>query len=160
MSFTIRPASAADVRAILSLITELAIYEREPDAVVATEEDLLREGFGEGERSFRALVAEVDGVIAGFALYFFSFSTWRGRRCLYLEDLFVRPSRRGTGIGLGLMRELAREATRLGCARFTWQVLDWNEPAIAFYEKLGASVQREWLTVRIEGEALERLASV
>ncbi|MBX3211319.1 MAG: GNAT family N-acetyltransferase, partial [Labilithrix sp.] len=134
-----------------------ATYEREPDAVVATEADLLRDGFGPSP-AFEVLLAERDGTTIGFAFYFFTYSTWRGRRCLYLEDLFVQPAHRGSGAGVALMRELARVAIDRGCARFVWQVLDWNEPAIAFYEKLGASVQREWLTVRMEGEALARLA--
>lgn len=156
-SISIRPALPSDAAAILSLIRELATYEREPDAVVATEADLLRDGFGPSP-AFEVLLAERDGTTIGFAFYFFTYSTWRGRRCLYLEDLFVQPAHRGSGAGVALMRELARVAIDRGCARFVWQVLDWNEPAIAFYEKLGASVQREWLTVRMEGEALARLA--
>lgn len=157
MTISIRPALPSDAAALLSLIRELATYEREPDAVVATEADLLRDGFGPSP-AFEVLLAERDGTTIGFAFYFFTYSTWRGRRCLYLEDLFVQPAHRGSGAGVALMRELARVAIDRGCARFVWQVLDWNEPAIAFYEKLGASVQREWLTVRMEGEALARLA--
>ncbi|MBX3196793.1 MAG: GNAT family N-acetyltransferase [Labilithrix sp.] len=155
---SIRPALPSDAATILALIRELATYEREPDAVVATEADLLRDGFGPTP-AFEVLLAERDGATIGFAFYFFTYSTWRGRRCLYLEDLFVQPAHRGCGAGVALMRKLARLAIDRGCARFSWQVLDWNEPAIAFYEKLGASVQREWLTVRMEGEALARLAS-
>ena len=157
MTISIRPALPSDAATILALIRELATYEREPDAVVATEADLLRDGFGPSP-AFEVLLAERDGTTIGFAFYFFTYSTWRGRRCLYLEDLFVQPAHRGSGAGVALMRELARVAIDRGCARFVWQVLDWNEPAIAFYEKLGASVQREWLTVRMEGEALARLA--
>lgn len=158
MSVTIRRATPADAPTILALIRELAAYEREPDAVVATEADLIRDGFGPSP-SFHVLLAELRGETIGFALWFFTFSTWRGRRCLYLEDLFVRPEHRGRGAGLALMRALARVAIDEGCARFCWQVLDWNEPAIAFYEKLGAKVQREWLSVRLEGEPLAALAS-
>ncbi len=158
MSVTIRRANVTDVPTILALIRELAAYEREPDAVVATEADLLRDGFGPSP-AFHVLLAELGGETVGFALWFFTFSTWRGRRCLYLEDLFVRPEHRGRGVGLALMRELARVAVDEGCARFCWQVLDWNEPAIAFYEKLGARFHREWLSVRIEGRALVDLAS-
>lgn len=154
----IRPARASDVPVIVALVRELAEYEREPDAVVASEEDLLRDGFGPSP-AFRVELAELDGEIVGFALWFFSYSTWLGRRCLYLEDLFVRPAARGRGAGLALMRRLARIAVDEGCRRFVWQVLDWNEPSIAFYEKLGARVAREWLTVRLEGDALVRLAS-
>lgn len=153
----IRPAVPTDAGVILSLIRDLATYEREPDAVVATEADLLRDGFGPSP-AFQVLLAERDGEAIGFAFYFFTYSTWRGRQCLYLEDIFVRPADRGCGAGLALMRALAQKALERGCARFVWQVLDWNEPAIAFYEKLGASIQREWLTVRMEGEALARLA--
>jgi GNAT superfamily N-acetyltransferase len=158
MNLSIRRPTTDDVSIILSLIRDLATYEREPDAVVATEADLLRDGFGESP-SFQVLLAELDGEPIGFAFYFFTYSTWRGRRCLYLEDIFVRPEHRGRGAGLALMRALARKAIARNCARFVWQVLDWNEPAIRFYEKIGAQLQREWLTIRLEGEALERLAA-
>lgn len=154
----IRKASREDAPTILALVRELAAYEREPGAVVATEADFLRDGFGEAP-AFRVLVAEEDARVVGFAFYFFSYSTWVGRRCLYLEDLFVQPAHRGRGAGIALMRELAREALAQDCRRFVWQVLDWNEPAIAFYERLGAKVMREWLSVRLEGEALASLAA-
>ena len=155
---TLRPGTPADVPLLLALIRELAAYERAPEAAVASEADLLRDGFG-AVPLFRTLIAELDGAPVGFALFFLAYSTWRGRPTLYLEDLFVRPLARGNGAGRGLMLALAREAVRLGCARFVWQVLDWNTPSIRFYESLGAEVQREWLTCRLEGEALERLAS-
>jgi GNAT superfamily N-acetyltransferase len=158
MSLTIRAATPNDTTTILALIRDLATYEREPDAVVATEEDLLRDGFGPSP-AFHVLLAELDGKPIGFAFYFFTYSTWRGRQCLYLEDIFVQPEHRKRGAGLALMRALAREALDKRCARFVWQVLDWNEPAIEFYEKLGARIQREWLTIRLDGEALERLAA-
>jgi GNAT superfamily N-acetyltransferase len=154
---TIRPAIAADVTTILDLVRELATYEREPDAVVATESDLLRDGFGPSPR-FHVLLAEWGGEVVGFAFYMFTYSTWRGRPVLYLEDLFVRPEFRKKGIGIALMRRLARVAVDERCARFVWEVLDWNEPSIQFYESLGAEMAREWLNVRLEGEALERLA--
>jgi GNAT superfamily N-acetyltransferase len=153
----IRKATPADIPQVLALVKELAAYEREPDAVVATEADFLRDGFGETP-AFRVLVAEDDATIVGFAFYFYSYSTWVGRRCLYLEDLFVQPAHRGKGAGIALMKALAREAVANECRRFVWQVLDWNEPAITFYERLGAKVLREWLTVRLEGDALARLA--
>ncbi len=154
----IRKATPTDVPDVLALVKELAAYEREPDAVVATEADFLRDGFGEAP-AFHVLVAEdAAGAVIGFALYFFSYSTWVGRRCLYLEDLFVQPEHRGKGAGVALMKALAKEAVAKECRRFVWQVLDWNAPAIAFYERLGASVRREWLSVRLEGEALAALA--
>jgi GNAT superfamily N-acetyltransferase len=153
----IRKARREDVPAVLALVKQLAAYEREPDAVVATEEDFLRDGFGD-HPAFHVLIAESDARPIGFAFYFFSYSTWVGRRCLYLEDVFVEPAHRGKGAGLSLMRALAREAIANECRRFVWQVLDWNEPAITFYERLGAKVMKEWLSVRVEGEALARLA--
>ena len=157
----IRKATREDVPAILGLVKELATYEKEPDAVVATEADFLRDGFGE-RPAFEVLVAEeAEGgarEIVGFAFYFFSYSTWVGRKCLYLEDLFVKPDHRGRGTGVALMQALARVAVESDCRRFVWAVLDWNEPAIGFYERLGAKVMREWLTVRLEGEALTRLS--
>lgn len=154
----IRKATPSDVPGVLALVKELAAYEREPDAVVATEADFLRDGFGEAP-AFHVLVAEdAQGEVIGFAFYFFSYSTWVGRRCLYLEDLFVQPAHRGKGAGIALMRTLAKEAVAKECRRFVWQVLDWNEPAIEFYERLGGKVLREWLTVRLEGDALAELA--
>jgi GNAT superfamily N-acetyltransferase len=157
MTIAIRAARPEDASTIVELVKALADYEREPAAAVATVEDFLRDGFGDAP-AFRTLVAEDDGHAIGFALYFFSYSTWRGRRCLYLEDLFVRPEARGRGAGIALMRALARVAVLEGCARFVWQVLDWNQPSIDFYERLGAKVAREWLSVRLEGDALVALA--
>ncbi|MEO7113063.1 MAG: GNAT family N-acetyltransferase [Polyangiaceae bacterium] len=153
----IRPATASDATVILTLIRELAEYERDPDAVVATVEDLVRDGFGEAPR-FRVLISEEDAEATGFAFYFFGYSTWRGRSVLYLEDLFVRPEHRKKGIGLALMRRLARIALDHGAQRFVWEVLDWNEPAIQFYASLGAQMLPSWLNVRLEGEALTKLA--
>jgi GNAT superfamily N-acetyltransferase len=154
---TIREATPQDVPTILALVRELATYEREPDAVTATEADFLRHGFGE-RPFFKALMADWDGAAAGFALFFFGFSTWTGGPTLYLEDLYVRPEHRKKRIGLSLMQRLAREALDRGCTRFVWQVLDWNEPSIRFYESLGAKVLREWQTVRLDGDALVTLA--
>jgi GNAT superfamily N-acetyltransferase len=154
----LRAAAETDVPAIRSLIRELAEYEREPAQAVAAEADLLRDGFGPAKR-YSCVMAFWDGEVAGFAFYFHNYSTWQGRRGLYLEDLFVRPPLRGKGIGKALLVELARIAVREGCGRFQWQVLDWNAPAIAFYERLGAKALKEWVTMRIEGEALERLAA-
>ena len=154
----IRPAEAADVSVILRLIRSLADYEREPQAVTATEADLLRDGFG-ARPLFPVVLAEWKGAPVGFAFYFFNYSTWQGKPGLYLEDLFVEPEYRGYGIGKALLVHLAQIAVTRGCGRFVWQVLDWNEPAIKFYEKVGATVLREWLTVRIAGDALARLAA-
>lgn len=153
----VRAARPEDVPTIVELVKALADYEREPAAAIATEEDLRRDGFG-ATPAFHVLIAEDGDRAIGFALYFFSYSTWRGRRCLYLEDLFVRPEARGAGAGIALMRALAREAVAQDCARFVWQVLDWNQPSIDFYERLGAKVTREWLSVRLEGDALAALA--
>ena len=153
----LRPAEKADVPSIAQMIRELAEYEKEPQSAVATEEDLLRDGFGPSPR-FACVMALFSGEPAGFAFYFHNYSTWQGKWGLYLEDLFVRPAFRSRGIGRALLVELARIAVREGCGRFQWQVLDWNEPAFKFYEKLGAKRLGEWVTMRLEGEALERLA--
>jgi GNAT superfamily N-acetyltransferase len=118
---------------------------------------LLRDGFSE-QPYFHVLIAEWEGQPAGFALYFFNYSTFQGQPGLYLEDLFVRPPYRGKGIGKALLLHLAKIAVNEGCGRFQWQVLDWNTPSIEFYESLGAKTLREWLTMRVEGEALEKLA--
>ncbi len=156
---TIRPARPDDAAVILDLVRELATYERAPEAVVATLASFLEHGFGDRPVLY-VLIAEWSGQVAGFALYFFGFSTWTGSPVLYLEDLFVREEHRKRKIGLSLMQTLAREAVAKHCGRFVWQVLDWNAPAIAFYESLGATVLREWQTVRVDGEALTKLASV
>jgi GNAT superfamily N-acetyltransferase len=153
----IRDARKEDVPLILQLIRKLAEYEREPHAVVATEADLLRDGFGM-EPKFRVLIAEWNGAAAGFALYSYHYSTWLGRAGIFLEDLFVKPELRGKGIGKGLLMELAKVAATNGYYGVKWEVLDWNQPAIDFYEKLGAEIRRGWLTVRVTGEAYRRLA--
>ena len=153
----LRPAKPADVPVILQLVRALAEYERAPEAVVATEQDFLRHGFGPSPR-FSVLLAEDEGKVAGFALWFFTFSTWLGKPGLFLEDLFVRPELRGRGIGKALMLELARIAVREGCGRFEWNVLDWNQPSIDFYRSLGARQLDEWVGCRLEGDALRALA--
>ncbi len=154
---TIRCAEKADIPLILQLIRELAEYEREPQAAIATEADLLRDGWGP-EPKFRSIIAEWDRKPAAFGLYFFNYSTWQGRPGLYVEDVFVRPEFRGRGIGKAIFIHLAQEAVRQNCGRFQWQVLDWNKPAIDFYHSLGAKVMKEWLTMRMEGKELETLA--
>jgi GNAT superfamily N-acetyltransferase len=154
---TIRPATAADVSLILAFIRELAAYEREPDAVQATEADLLRDGFGP-RPEFRVILAEWQDRPAGMALFFHNYSTWQGRPGVFLEDLFVRPEFRGKGIGKALLVYLAQLALQENCGRLAWEVLDWNTPAIEFYKSLGAQTLDEWSTMRVTGEALERLA--
>jgi GNAT superfamily N-acetyltransferase len=158
LNLTIRTATPADVPAILRFIRELALYEREPDAVVATEDDLLRDGFGPTPR-FKAIIADLDSEPAGFALYFTSYSTWRGHHGIRLEDLYVTPSMRGKGIGKALLAHLARIAVDEGCPRLEWDVLEWNAPAIAVYERVGAHILNEWRIMRLAEEALQTLAS-
>ena len=158
MATMIRPATPADAATILSFIRALAKYERAPDAVVATEQDLLRDGFGD-QPYYSCLIAEHEGVPAGFAFFFYDYSTWLGRPGIYLEDLFVHPEFRGVGIGKALLQRVAALAVEKGCARLKWQVLDWNTPAIDFYRAMGAEFMDEWRNVRVSGEALERLAS-
>jgi GNAT superfamily N-acetyltransferase len=158
MATTIRPATRADVSTILTFIRALAAYEREPDAVKATEQDLLRDGFGDTPY-FSCLIAEQDGVAAGFAFYFFDYSTWLGRPGLYLEDIFVHPEFRGLGIGKALLQKVAAIAVEKGCPRMKWEVLDWNTPAIEFYATMGAEFLDTWRNVKVSGEALARLAA-
>ena len=153
----IRAASPADVPTVLSLIRELAEYEREPDAVVATEADLIAALFGP-KPAAEAVIAEIDGGAVGFALFFHNFSTWTGKRGLYLEDLYVTPEARGRGVGKALLAHLAGIALDRGCARFEWAVLDWNAPAIGFYDSIGAISMDEWTVRRVAGDALARLA--
>jgi len=153
----IRPATRDDAALILELIRGLAEYERAPDAVVATEADIVRDGFS-GNPRFHCVIAEWDRSPAGFAFYFFHYSTWLGKPGLYLEDLFVKPEVRRKGIGKALLVHLAQMAMRENCYGMRWQVLDWNQPATDFYERLGAKVVREWLEVRISGESLRALA--
>ena len=154
---TVRQATPADIPLILAYIRELAEYERAPEKAVATPADLERHMFGDAPLIFCEL-AQWEGRDAGFALYVFNFSTWEGRPGLYLEDLFVRPAFRGCGIGKVLLQRLARIAVDKGCSRYVWQVLDWNTPSIQFYEAMGAKVMHDWLTCRVEGEALRKLA--
>lgn len=154
---SIRPATVADVPLMLSLVRELALYEREPDSAIATEADFLRDGFGP-ERRFECVIAEWAGEPAGFALFFYNYSTWHGRAGIYLEDLFVRPQLRGKGIGKALFAHLAQRCVDEKLTRLVWQVLTWNEPAIAFYRSLGAEALSEWQGMRLTGEDLKRLA--
>jgi len=159
MAITIRPATREDIPGILAFIRALAAYEREPQAVTATEADLLRDGFGPNP-FFSCLIARHDGKAVGFALYFFSYSTWLGRPGLYLEDIFVEPEFRGLGIGKALLERVAAIAVEKSCPRLQWEVLDWNTPAIEFYRSMGAEFLDEWRNVRVTGEALRRLAGI
>ena len=155
---SIRNTTIADVPLILDLIRGLAEYEREPNAVIATEADLIRDGFGPNPK-YRCVIAEWDNRPAGFAFFFYNYSTWRGRPGLYLEDLFVLPEMRDKGIGKALLRHLARIAVRENCYGIRWMVLEWNEPALKFYERLGAEILGAWETMLITGPALTRLAA-
>lgn len=153
----IRAATPADVDAIRQLIVELAIYEREPDAVVATVADIQETLFGKDPVAY-CHVAELDGQIVGIAIWFLNYSTWLGKAGLYLEDLFVKPEFRKRGIGLELMKTLARICIERGYERFQWWVLDWNEPSINFYKSIGAEAMDEWTVYRLSGSALKSFA--
>ncbi len=155
--FEIQPATAADVPVILQLIRELAEYERAPNDVVATEDGLREVLFGETPAAQVLIGREGDEAVA-FAVYFFNFSTWLGRAGLYLEDLFVRPELRGKGYGKALLVRLAQIAHERGCGRMEWSVLDWNDPAIQFYKRLGARPMDEWTVYRLTADGIAKLA--
>jgi GNAT superfamily N-acetyltransferase len=157
MAIAIREATPADVPQILAFVRALAEYEREPEAVRATEADLLRDGFGPNPFYF-CLIADSNRAPAGFALYFYNYSTWLGRPGLYLEDLFVLPEFRGLGIGKALLQKVAAIAVEKGCLRLQWEVLDWNTPAVDFYAAMGAEFLDTWRNVRVSGDALLKLA--
>jgi len=158
MTVVLRDARRGDVADLLRLIRDLARYEKAEDQVKADAQQLAATLFGEGATA-HAMVAEQDGLIVGLAIYFFNYSTWQGRNGLYLEDLFVEPEQRGAGIGKALLARLAALAVERDCGRFEWSVLDWNTPAIDFYEGLGARPQSEWVRYRLEGDALKALAT-
>ena len=155
--FQIRPARVQDVPIILELIRDLATYERAPEEVTATEEQLVDVLFGERPAAEVLLAFEGESPV-GFALFFHNFSTWLGRPGLYLEDLFVKPKKRGNGYGRALLVELAKIAMERGCGRMEWAVLDWNEPAIKFYHALGARPMDEWTVFRLTRDGIEKLA--
>ncbi|WP_321898765.1 GNAT family N-acetyltransferase [Paraburkholderia heleia] len=158
MAATIRAATAADVGAMHALMYELAEFEKLTHLFTGTADGLADALFGTRPAA-EALVAEDAGRIVGYALFFHNYSTFLSRRGLYLEDLYVQPSQRGTGLGTAMLRALAAIAVERGCARFEWTVLDWNTPAIGFYEKLGATVLPDWRVVRMTGDALDKLAA-
>ena len=153
----IRKAEISDAEAIHNLIVELAIYEREPEAVVATVDKLKENLFGADPVAF-CHVAEVDGQVVGIAIWFLNYSTWLGKAGLYLEDLFVKPEFRSRGLGLQLMKTLAQICVERGYERFQWWVLDWNEPSINFYKSIGAEAMDEWTVYRLSGSALIKFA--
>ena len=156
-NLVVRPATVADVPIILELIRDLATYERAPNEVTATEEQLVDVLFGPRPAAEVLLAFEQETPV-GFAVFFHNFSTWLGRPGLYLEDLFVRPEQRGKGYGRALLVHLAKIAHERGCGRMEWAVLDWNEPAIQFYKKLGAAPQDEWTVFRLTRDGIAKLA--
>ena len=163
ITLNLRPATPADVPQILQFVRDLATYEREPDAVLATDANLLRDGFSETKR-FHCIIAELTDAgtttPAGFALYFYNYSTWRGHAGIYLEDLYVDPQHRGKGIGKALLTRVAAIAVAEGCPRYEWAVLDWNQPSIDFYHSLGAVMKSEWKGMQVSGDALAALAAL
>ncbi|MCU1722738.1 GNAT family N-acetyltransferase [Pseudomonas sp. 5P_5.1_Bac1] len=157
MSLHIRPAQPEDAAQILTFITELAEYERARHEVIASVDDIQRSLFSH-DSTAKGLICERDGQAIGFAVYFFSYSTWLGRNGIYLEDLYVTPQSRGTGAGKALLRHLAQVACANDCGRLEWSVLDWNQPAIDFYLSIGAQPQDEWVRYRMEGDTLRNFA--
>jgi GNAT superfamily N-acetyltransferase len=151
---TIRKATKNDMPSVLELIQELATFEKEPDAVVVTVDDLIRDGFSENPL-FQCFVAEVDGEIIGMALYYYRYSTWKGKT-IHLEDLIVKESKRGTGAGFALYKEIIKQGKAENVRRIEWNVLDWNTPAIDFYEKSGAKVLGDWRVVHMDDKGIEQ----
>lgn len=157
MTIEIRPAVASDAAQIHAFITELAVYERAAQEVIASPQDVERTLFAENAPA-KALMCLLDGKPIGYAVYFYSYSTWLGKNGIYLEDLYVTPEQRGIGAGRDLLRHLAQEAVANGCGRLEWSVLDWNTPAIDFYKSIGALPQDEWVRYRMAGDALLNFA--
>lgn len=149
----IRKGTPKDMSAVLDLITELAIFEKEPDAVVISSEDLVRDGFSENPL-FHTFVAEVNQEIIGVALYYYRFSTWKGKT-IHLEDLIVKENKRGTGAGFALYSEIIKQGKKDNVRRIEWNVLDWNTPAIEFYEKSGAKVLTDWRVAQMDENGIE-----
>ncbi|MCU7555237.1 GNAT family N-acetyltransferase [Alteromonas sp. ASW11-19] len=157
-AFHIRPATVDDCSQILAFITELAIYEKAEHEVESTETDLSQTLFSD-DATAHCVIGEYQGKPSGFAVYFYNYSTWQGRNGLYLEDLYVSPEFRGKGLGKALLKHLAGQAVAKNCGRFEWSVLDWNTPAIDFYESLGAKPKSEWVGYRLDGDALTSFAA-
>ena len=153
----VRKAIVEDTPLILHFIKQLAIYEKAEDEVIATETDIKNSLFSDSATAY-ALIALLDDKPAGFAVYFYNYSTWLGKKGIYLEDLFVLPEYRGVGLGKALLKHLAQIAIKNNCGRFEWSVLDWNQPAIDFYKSIGAKPQNEWIIYRLTGDALKEFA--
>jgi GNAT superfamily N-acetyltransferase len=154
----IRPAKTSDIDEILALIYELALYEKAPEEAKATKSQIMESFFSDNPKVFCEIV-EVEGEIAGFAIWFLNYSTWQGKHGIYLEDLFIRPQFRGRGFGKSVLKHLAQICVDRGYGRFQWWVLDWNEPSIEFYKALGAVAMDEWTVYRVTGDALTELAA-
>ncbi len=157
MTIKIRRAEKADASAILQFINDLAVYEKEPEAVLNSVESIEEKLFGD-EVHAQAVICEYEGIPIGFAVYFFNYSTWLGKYGLYLEDLYVAENQRGVGAGKAIMKHLAKTAVARDCGRFEWVVLDWNQKSIEFYESIGAKAQSEWVIYRMSGEELQSFA--
>lgn len=155
---SIRPATAADAQLVFDFIVELAVYEKAKHEVKTSVAELSENLFGSAAKA-RALVVSIDGKPAGYAVYFYTFSTWLGKNGIWLEDVYVSPAYRGKGAGKALLKHVARIAVKEGCGRFEWSVLDWNTPSIEFYKSLGAKHMEEWDIYRVTGDALTRLAA-
>lgn len=153
MGYTIRKARIEDMEQVLNLVQELADFEKEPDAVEVTKDDLVKDGFGE-QKMFQCFVAETEKEIVGIALVYPRYSTWKGP-VIHLEDLIVSENMRGTGLGTALLDQVVKYGAELGVKRISWEVLDWNEPAIDFYEKKGANVLRDWDVVHLDEEGIK-----
>lgn len=154
---SIKKATVADAALILKFVKELAHYEKAEHEVIATEADIKSSLFGQ-DSTTNAVICSINDEPIGFAVYFFNYSTWLGKRGIYLEDLYVSPAHRNVGAGKALLKHLANIALTNKCGRFEWNVLDWNEPAIKFYQSIGAQPQNEWVGYRLSGQALESFA--
>ncbi|MCW8107857.1 GNAT family N-acetyltransferase [Alteromonas ponticola] len=158
MTLSIRPATAEDAGIVHQFITELAIFEKAEDEVEASVDDIKKSLFSTTATA-HCIICENDGIPIGFAVYFYNYSTWQGKNGVYLEDLYVTPDARGKGAGKALLKHLAKHAVDNDCGRFEWSVLDWNQPAIDFYESFGAKAKSEWLGYRLSGEELKTFAA-